>query len=152
MKEIAKTLTKITYSLPQIRLYSILYPTNEMKYAVAALYASILSFFQQAAIWYKDGKFSHVVKAVWKPFELAFKDYVDEICEKSRMVNELASAGHKADTRRGIWEQKQARLEQQQLYLSKLRLLVVSDFWCKKSNTLDSKWSSSCWYAENRTV
>ncbi|RPA98719.1 hypothetical protein L873DRAFT_1686296 [Choiromyces venosus 120613-1] len=99
VKEIARILSRIADCLPQVDLYSMLYPSDEMRKAVATLYAHILSFLQRAADWYHSSSFSHIIKSFWRPFEVAFKDVVDEICEHGKRVTMLADAGHKQETR-----------------------------------------------------
>ncbi|PWW73202.1 hypothetical protein C7212DRAFT_223912, partial [Tuber magnatum] len=106
IKEVAKTLTRISHSLPQVNLLSILYPSDEMRSEVARLYAYILSFLQRATSWYSGGRISHFIKAFLNPFELSFGELVDDICEQGKRVAELADTGHKLDTRavRGMLE------------------------------------------------
>ncbi|PUU72119.1 hypothetical protein B9Z19DRAFT_1175592 [Tuber borchii] len=100
VKQVAKVLIRISDSLPQVNLLSILYPSDEMRSAVAMLYAHILSFLQSATSWYRCGRIAHVFRAWWKPFEVSFKELVEDICEQGKRVTNLADAGHKLETRK----------------------------------------------------
>jgi hypothetical protein len=76
-----------------------LYPTDRMQEAVSMVYAKILEFSIMAIKWYKKGKLMHSISSVIKPFGLSFKPIVDELSERSRRVDELASAAAKAEIR-----------------------------------------------------
>jgi alkylated DNA repair dioxygenase AlkB len=97
--EISKTVANIADVLPRADLASNLYPTQRMKVAVAQLYAKILYFVKDAIKWYKKGKLSHSVSAIWKPYDLGFKSIVEDISKASRRVDEEASAACKAEIR-----------------------------------------------------
>ncbi|CUS12299.1 unnamed protein product [Tuber aestivum] len=106
IKEVAKTLTRISGYLPQADLLSIMYPSDEMRIGVATLYAHIISFLQRATSWYRGGRLSHFFRALWNPFEVSFRELVDDIREQGKRVADLADVGHKLDTRvnRGLIE------------------------------------------------
>jgi hypothetical protein len=70
-----------------------------MQEAVSLVYAKILEFCILAIKWYKKNKIMHSIASVVKPFSLSFKPILDEITERSRRVDELASAASKAEIR-----------------------------------------------------
>ena len=70
-----------------------------MQDAVSLVYAKILEFIVKAVRWYKEGKLKHSVSSIVKPFSLSFKPIIDEITDRSRRVDELASAASKAEIR-----------------------------------------------------
>lgn len=76
-----------------------LYPTERMHEAVSHVYASILQFAVASIQWIKMGKFKHSIAAVLKPFKTTFAPLIEEIAEKSRRVDQLASALSKAEIR-----------------------------------------------------
>jgi hypothetical protein len=49
--------------------------------------------------WYKMGKFKHSITSITKPYDLSFKDIVEEIAEASRNVDKEASAASRAEVR-----------------------------------------------------
>jgi hypothetical protein len=49
--------------------------------------------------WYKKGKIMHSVAAIVHPFKISFGPIINEISERSRRVDELASAASKAEIR-----------------------------------------------------
>jgi len=59
----------------------------------------VLEFAVAAVRWYRKGKLSHSVASVIKPFSLSFKPLVDELAERARLVDRLASAAMKAELR-----------------------------------------------------
>ena len=66
------------------------------------VYAKIIEFCIMAIKWYKKNKFMHSIASVVKPFSLGFKPILDEMTERSRRVDELASAASKAEDRRKL--------------------------------------------------
>jgi hypothetical protein len=70
-----------------------------MQEAVSMVYAKIIEFSLKAVKWYKKNKLMHSISSIINPFNLAFKDVIDEISERSRKVDELASAAAKAEIR-----------------------------------------------------
>lgn len=92
-------MSRIALVLPRTELHSVLYPTPRMQDAVSQLYAKIIEFALMAIKWYKKGKLSHSFTAIIKPFSLGFKPIVEEIAERSKHVDELASAAVKAEIR-----------------------------------------------------
>ncbi|KAL3423911.1 hypothetical protein PVAG01_05658 [Phlyctema vagabunda] len=99
LTEISKTVAKIGDILPRTDLCANLYPTQRMREAVAQLYAKIMGFVQEAVKWYKKGKVSHAVTAIFKPYDLGFKGIVEDISEASRRIDQEASAASKAEIR-----------------------------------------------------
>ncbi|KAI1342484.1 hypothetical protein F5Y15DRAFT_412990 [Xylariaceae sp. FL0016] len=99
LTEISKAVAKIADVLPRTELHSILYPTERMQEAVALVYAKILEFSVVAIKWYKEGKLMHTFSSIAKPFSIKFKPILEEIAERSRRVDELASAASKAEIR-----------------------------------------------------
>jgi len=67
--------------LPRTELNAILYPTERMKYATSNLYACMLRFFQDTPKWYKSSSTKRVLSSIYSPFELRFKETVDQINE-----------------------------------------------------------------------
>ncbi|TDZ26513.1 hypothetical protein Cob_v001431 [Colletotrichum orbiculare MAFF 240422] len=97
--EVSKAVSRIADALPRTELQSLLYPTPRMQDTVAQLYAKILEFTLMAIKFYKKGKLSHSILSVIKPFSLSFQPIIEEITERSRRVDQLASALSKAELR-----------------------------------------------------
>jgi hypothetical protein len=70
-----------------------------MKEAISRLYAHIILFFQQALKWYSMSSAGRAISAIFKPFELDYKDTVEEIKLCSQTVNNIASAANRAELR-----------------------------------------------------
>ena len=99
LAQISKTVSRIADILPRAELASNLYQTDRMNRAVAHLYVKIMSFVQAAVKWYKTGKFKHSIASITRPYDLSFKDIVEEIAEASRNVDKEASAASRAEIR-----------------------------------------------------
>lgn len=70
-----------------------------MKEAISRLYAHIILFFQQAVKWYSMSSAGRAISSIFKPFELDYKDTVEEIKLCSQTVNNIASAASRAELR-----------------------------------------------------
>jgi hypothetical protein len=99
LKAVAKTFVRIADVLPRTELHLRLYTTNRMLVDVAQIYASILDFVRRATEWYAKNRVQRSLSAIIKPFEISFKDIVDEIGTCSRRVDEHANAAMKAELR-----------------------------------------------------
>ncbi|KAH0565959.1 hypothetical protein GP486_000651 [Trichoglossum hirsutum] len=96
---IAKTFSRIADVLPRADLHLRLYTTGRMLADVAQIYASILHFVLRATEWLLKNRVQRSLSAIIKPFEISFKDIVDEIGTCSRRVDEHANAAMKAELR-----------------------------------------------------
>jgi hypothetical protein len=99
LKSIAKTFSRIADILPRADLHLRLYSTTYMLSDVAQIYASILLFVRRATEWYAKNRIQRSLSAVIRPFEISFKDIVDNIMACSRRVDERAGAAMKAELR-----------------------------------------------------
>jgi hypothetical protein len=97
--QISKTVSRIADVLPRAELASSLYQTDRMNRTVAQLYVKIMRFVQDAVRWYKMGKIKHSLTSITRPYDLSFKDLVEEIAEASRNVDKEASAASRAEIR-----------------------------------------------------
>ncbi|XTI82906.1 hypothetical protein V2W45_1464303 [Cenococcum geophilum] len=112
IKELAKALCRIADALPQAELQVFLYPTNNIRQLVVTLYTQIVKFVQRAATWYSGGKAKHFVTAFTRPYNLRFKDLVEEITETSGKIDRLALSMAMAELRVIRTELEEARIEQ----------------------------------------
>jgi hypothetical protein len=97
--KISKALSLAADVLPRTNLSLLMYPTDRIKQAVSRLYAYITQLMQRAVGWYKQGRVRHALSAIANPFSLTYQDIVDNICEASRNVDNLASAAARAEQR-----------------------------------------------------
>jgi hypothetical protein len=110
LAQVSKALSQIADNLPRLELQAFLYQTSQMRQAVSTVFAHIVKFFQRAIDWYTQGKIRHIASAILNPFELRFKDLVDEIGKASRHVDQLAVAGAQLELRQMHSEQNNMRL------------------------------------------
>lgn len=85
--------------LPITQLSAELYQTDQMKNAVANIYAHILLFLKQAVKWYTVGPAGRALTALFKPFELSYKETVEQIRLCARTIDSIASISSKAEVR-----------------------------------------------------
>ena len=97
--ELSKALTSIGNALPRTKLSAELYQTEHMKEAISRLYAHILLFFQQAVKWYEMGPARRGLSVILKPFELDYKDTVEQIRICAETVEDIANAAARAEIR-----------------------------------------------------
>lgn len=70
-----------------------------MKDAISRLYAHIILFLQQATKWYNMSPAGRAIFSIIKPFELSYKDTINEITLCSQTVNEVAGMASRAELR-----------------------------------------------------
>ena len=70
-----------------------------MKEAVSRLYAHVILFFQQTVKWYNMSSAGRAISSIFKPFELDYKDTVEQIKLCSDTVDEIANAAARAEIR-----------------------------------------------------
>ena len=107
-RSLAKGLCQIGDSLPQIELFTVLYPTMKLKQAVSELYALVIRFLMRARDWYQESKPMHVLHSLTRPVELRYADLIEDIAACTQVVYRLASAAAQA-------EQRDMHLEMQEL-------------------------------------
>ena len=96
---LAKAMCRIADSLPRQQLATILYPTQDMKRAVAQLYAHLMDFFTMAWQWYQEGPMKHVLHSITQPASIRYKDILNDIEECSRRIDQWAVSSAQAEIR-----------------------------------------------------
>jgi hypothetical protein len=97
--QFSRALTMIADVLPRAKLSAELYRTKDMKDAIASLYAHIILFLKQAIKWYNVGPAGRALTALFKPFELRYKDTVEQIEQCAKTIDDLAGILVKAEVR-----------------------------------------------------
>jgi len=76
-----------------------LYQTKYMEAALSRLFTYIILFLRRCVRWYKKSPLGRICSAIKTPFELCYQDLVNHIRECSKAVDDLASAGARAEIR-----------------------------------------------------
>ncbi|KAM7211291.1 hypothetical protein V8F06_013323 [Rhypophila decipiens] len=97
--QFSQAISMIAEVLPITQLSLELYQSDHMKNAVANLYAHILLFLKQAVKWYTVGPAGRALTALFKPFELSYKDTLEQIRLCARTIDSIASISVKAEVR-----------------------------------------------------
>ncbi|KAI0861142.1 hypothetical protein F4860DRAFT_524570 [Xylaria cubensis] len=97
--QFSQALSMISHVLPMTKLSAELYQTNQMKDAVANLYAHILLFLKQVVRWYVVGPAGRALAALFKPYELSYKDTVEQIRLCANTIDGIANISMKVEVR-----------------------------------------------------
>jgi hypothetical protein len=97
--KLSRALANIADVLPRIKLDGALYPTEHMKQAISRVYAHIILFLQKAVKWYTRSTAYRAISALLKPYDLTYKDTIEQIRACTDAVNEIANTAARAETR-----------------------------------------------------
>ncbi|KAI1739150.1 hypothetical protein F4680DRAFT_466671 [Xylaria scruposa] len=97
--QFSQALSMISHVLPITKLSADLYQTDQMKDAVANLYAHILLFLKQVVRWYVVGPAGRALTALFKPYELSYKDTVEQIRLCANTIDGIANISMKVEVR-----------------------------------------------------
>ncbi|KAF2456391.1 hypothetical protein BDY21DRAFT_386418 [Lineolata rhizophorae] len=97
--QLCQALCNIGDALPRAKITAELYKTDQMKDAISRLYAHILLFFQQAVKWYNRSPAGRVLSSIFKPFELEYKDNLEQIRICAKRVDDTANTAARAEIR-----------------------------------------------------
>jgi hypothetical protein len=122
--QFSKALDLISQSLPRCELSAELYQTDEMRDAVATLYAHILLFLQQAVKWYNVGPAGRALTSLFKPFELSYKETLEEIRLCAKTIDDISSLASKVEIReiKGLLQRESARLTEREEKLHEMQM------------------------------
>lgn len=97
--QFSQALSTIADVLPRANLSAELYQTDQMENTVAKMYAHILLFLKRAMKWYHAGQAGRALAGLFKPYELSFKDTVEQIVECAKAIDDIASISNKVEVR-----------------------------------------------------
>lgn len=99
MQEFSKAITRIGDALSQVDLAAKLYKTDDMRDAVAQLYAHILRYFLKALKWYDKSRVGRIFGAILQPYEIGYEDTVEQIKYCVANIQNLANSKSQAEIR-----------------------------------------------------
>jgi len=76
-----------------------LYQSDDMRDGIARLYEQIMRFLIRALKWYDKGRIRRVASSLVSPYELEYKDTVEQIEECAATVRHLANSKSQAEIR-----------------------------------------------------
>lgn len=91
----AEILDALSFATINARLYQ----TASMESVVANLHVQVMRFCVRAVKWYRHHPIIRAVSSVFKPYDLAYKDIVEQMRYCSRAVKELGNAAQGAELR-----------------------------------------------------
>lgn len=96
---VVAAMNDIADALPRVELAELLYPTSEMKKAIAVLYSIIVKFLLRATEWYESSRISRALQSIARPAALRYDDLIADIDKSTRKVWDLSAAGSQAEQR-----------------------------------------------------
>jgi len=96
---VAKALAQIADTLPAVEVAAVLFPTEQMKRALAEIYAHTIRFFIRAHDWFSQNKLLRAIHSVTRPKELRYDDIIDEITTATNHFRNLAVTASQAEQR-----------------------------------------------------
>ncbi|KAI1125433.1 hypothetical protein F5Y10DRAFT_9991 [Nemania abortiva] len=100
IKELTKAMVRISDVIKHVQVQYFLYPTDEVIEYMSEIYSHIMSFAIRAVDWYQKGKIAHSLAAFTSPFQLKFRDIVDNISETSHNIDRWATTMSHMEIRR----------------------------------------------------
>lgn len=111
-------LCQIADILPRAELILQLYPAEQIKHAIVAMYAHILRFLLRALPWYQESEAKHALHAITRPAELRYDDLLKHISSLSNSLTEFAVVSSQAEQRDLHSKVKQHLSEQKAMQIS----------------------------------
>ncbi|KAI1317767.1 hypothetical protein F5Y16DRAFT_392530 [Xylariaceae sp. FL0255] len=90
VKELAKAMSLIADAVKHVETQHLLHQTPQLAEYTTELYTHIMKFAVRAVEWYQKGRIAHTVAAFTSPFQLKFRDIVDDIYETTRKIDRWA--------------------------------------------------------------
>ena len=81
-----------------------------MQANVETLYEYILKFLMRAMTWCSEGTFKHIISATIRPYDLRFRDILDDITRTSRDIDQVESMESQIELRRVRDEQRDLKI------------------------------------------
>jgi hypothetical protein len=132
LERLSTMLEEIGQNLPRILLYQQLLPTSRMSKIISQLYAAIVEFLSQTIAFFRKGRIKKYLSAVWKPFDLGFKDTVERIQRLQTCVENDAHATALAELRLATQHTLSSVLEvkkqQTVILLLELRRIILAGY------------------------
>jgi hypothetical protein len=113
LSRLSTGLCQVADLLPRAELILQLYPTEQIKHSIVAMYTYILRFLLRALRWYQESKQMRVIHAITRPAELRYDDLLEKISSLSRSMTEFALVISHAE-QRDLHNKIQQHLSRQQ--------------------------------------
>ncbi|KAH7125898.1 hypothetical protein EDB81DRAFT_201955 [Dactylonectria macrodidyma] len=109
VKELCKALCRVADALRHVQLNLLLYPTEAMRENAAKLYLHIIEFATRAIKWYEKRRILKAVSALSSPFQLKFRDIIEDLLDTSRSIDRLALSMSQVEARQMRLEMTETR-------------------------------------------
>ncbi|KIW81989.1 hypothetical protein Z517_05015 [Fonsecaea pedrosoi CBS 271.37] len=97
--KIAEALTLVGESLQRVTVYSKLYSPAEILPTIARLYGHVILFLMKAVKWYKKSSWWRALKSVSEPYDIGYKETVDQIKACTASLDTVADSAAKVELR-----------------------------------------------------
>src|ERR1700761_491706 len=93
LQKVSHMLFKVGFNIPKIMCYRELLPSDRMLELISQLYAAIVEFLRETAIYFRQKTIRKYMTALWSPFEARFKKLEERINELQLCVESEANLG-----------------------------------------------------------
>ncbi|KAF9870939.1 hypothetical protein CkaCkLH20_11611 [Colletotrichum karsti] len=97
--QFSQELSNIAEILSIVKVSADLYQTDQMKDAVANLYAQVLLFLRKATKWYTLRRARRVLSTLWTPYEIKYKAIAEEIKACALSINRISDMEERVELR-----------------------------------------------------
>ncbi|KAL7957135.1 hypothetical protein V8C34DRAFT_191020 [Trichoderma compactum] len=99
LSQLCTGLNGIALTISRTEIIIRLYPTQQIKKVIVAIYAHILQFLLRVLRWYRESKMTHVLQAITRPTELRYGDLLATISSLSDAMSKMALDSSHAEQR-----------------------------------------------------
>ncbi|KAL7906380.1 hypothetical protein GGI35DRAFT_470994 [Trichoderma velutinum] len=99
LSQLCAGLNDIAHIISRTELIIRLYPTQQIKQVIIAIYVHILKFLLRVLRWYRESKMIHVLQAIARPTEQRYGDLLASISSLSDTMSKIALDSSHAEQR-----------------------------------------------------
>ncbi|EHK17197.1 uncharacterized protein TRIVIDRAFT_227041 [Trichoderma virens Gv29-8] len=99
LSQLCTGLNGIAHIISRTQLIIRLYPTQQIRQVIVAIYVHILKFLLRALNWYRESKITHMLQAIKRPTELRYGDLLATISSLSDTMSKIALDSSHAEQR-----------------------------------------------------
>ncbi|UKZ81380.1 hypothetical protein TrVFT333_009152 [Trichoderma virens FT-333] len=99
LSQLCAGLNGIAHIISRTQLIIRLYPTQQIRQVIVAIYVHILKFLLRALNWYRESKITHMLQAIKRPTELRYGDLLATISSLSDTMSKIALDSSHAEQR-----------------------------------------------------
>ncbi|KAL6694522.1 hypothetical protein J3F84DRAFT_395546 [Trichoderma pleuroticola] len=99
LSQLCAGLNGIAHVISRTQLITQLYPTQQIRQVIVAIYVHILKFLLRALRWYRESRMTHMLQAITRPTKLRYDDLLATISSLSDTMSKIALDSSHAEQR-----------------------------------------------------